>query len=409
MTHFPEKNPYTNEQRPDMSRSPLQRTYMEYPEGQETQAGNSVGPWGYTESPYQCKPKPGENPQKPLVVTHVGPCLMQGGAEHHLRDLLRFLNPHRVAIGKCIVAEDNFIDPDAAADLPVPIEVGQAEAVRKAARESDVILYWGLEIGKWLEGCRPALCVYLAHGESHWTRHVLEASAEVTDHVIAVSQRVRERVCAGFPATVIHNGVDAARLAQSRSRPEMRESLGFTDGDFVLGFVGRFSGEKRPERIIETVARLPRRFKALIVGWGAMKEELMELANARIPGRYVFATARNHLGDYYQAMDSLCLLSEHEGFGLVILEAMMCGRPVIATNVGCVPEIIRDRINGIVVPDDLDAVCGAVEELYRHPHWARGLAEEGHTYALQHGHALQMATRYESLLEQLWNAKHAAA
>jgi glycosyltransferase involved in cell wall biosynthesis len=409
MTHFPEKDPYTSDQLGNTSRSLLQRSYMEDPQRQNNQAAESFAPWGYADLPSQLKPVPGEDSRKPLVITHVGPCLMRGGAEHHLRDLLTFLNPRRVTIGKCIVADHQYLDPDAAADLPVPIEVGQAEAVRKAARDSDVILYWGLEIGKWLEGCQPALCVYLAHGESHWTRHVLESSAEVTDHVIAVSQRVRERVCDGFPNTVIHNGVDAARLAQSRPRPEMRESLGFTEGDFVLGFVGRFSGEKRPQRIIETVARLPRRFKALMVGWGAMKEDLMELANARIPGRYVFATARNHLGDYYQAMDSLCLLSEHEGFGLVVLEAMMCGRPVIATNVGCVPEVIRDRINGIVVPDDLNAVCAAAEELDSHPHWARGLAEEGQTYALQHGHALQMAARYEDLLEQLWNARQTAA
>ena len=86
----------------------------------------------------------------------------------------------------------------------------------------------------------------------------------------------------------------------------------------------------------------------------------------------------------------------------------MCGRPVIATRVGCVPEIIRDRVNGIVVPDEVDAVCRAALELSQHPHWARGLAEEGRAYALRHGHALQMAGKYETTLESLWLEKHTA-
>jgi len=72
---------------------------------------------------------------------------------------------------------------------------------------------------------------------------------------------------------------------------------------------GRFSPEKRPAALIEALAGLPERFKGLFVGWGPLREQLMELANRHIPGRYAFAEAEGHLGDYYHAMECFCLPS----------------------------------------------------------------------------------------------------
>src|SRR5262249_22664509 len=145
--------------------------------------------------------------------------------------------------------------------------------------------------------------------EGFWSRWILEGCADIIDQVVAVSQRVRDRVCQGFPTTVIPNGVDGAHLARTRSRADMRERLGFHPNDFVLGYVGRFSPEKRAHLILETVARLPPTYKALLVGQGPLRSQLVELANKLIPGRYAFATAVQDVGDYYAAMDTLCLLS----------------------------------------------------------------------------------------------------
>jgi UDP-glucose:(heptosyl)LPS alpha-1,3-glucosyltransferase len=133
----------------------------------------------------------------------------------------------------------------------------------------------------------------------------------------------------------------------------------------------------------------------------------MELANRRIPGRYAFATANDYLGDYYQAMDAFCLLGTEEGFSLAMLEAMMSGCPVIATPVGSVPEVILDRVNGLVVSGAPEEVRAAAERLHRHPSWARGLAAEGRAFAERHGHAARMARDYEDLIARLWVEKHA--
>jgi glycosyltransferase involved in cell wall biosynthesis len=174
----------------------------------------------------------------------------------------------------------------------------------------------------------------------------------------------------------------------------------------VLGYLGLFSREKRAHAVIEAVARLPAQFRALLVGWGALRNELMELANERIPGRFAFATAWEYLGDYYQAMDAVCLASATEGFSLVMLEAMMCGRPLIVTPVGSVPEVIVDRVNGLIVPGDPVSVSRAAALLARYPDWAAGVGREGKNFAETYGHAVRMARQYENLLFKLWTEKH---
>jgi glycosyltransferase involved in cell wall biosynthesis len=132
------------------------------------------------------------------------------------------------------------------------------------------------------------------------------------------------------------------------------------------------------------------------------------MANECIPGRYAFATADRYLGDYYRTMDAFCLTSNQEGFSLALLEAMWCERPVVVTPVGCVPEIIRDRVNGIIVEDNGVSIAAAVRLVEEFPHWARGIAAEGRQFADRNGHALRMALQYEDLLESLWADRYGA-
>jgi glycosyltransferase involved in cell wall biosynthesis len=293
-----------------------------------------------------------------------------------------------------------------AQELGIPVEVGGGASVRAAAADCDVLLASSPDdLLEKLGDVRPPLCVFVAHGDNVVSRHLLEVNAPLIDHVIAVSERVKQTVCQGFPTTVIPNGADLAHVSRSRDRESVRDSFGFGEDDFVLGFVGRFSEEKRPQALIEAAARLPRQFKVLLIGWGQMKSGLLEMANELIPGRFAIAEGRGHLGDYYQSMDALCLLSHSEGFGLVVMEAMLCGVPVIATPVGCAPEVIRDRVNGLIVSEDAASVAAAAALLQAHPNWARGLAKEGQLFAEKHGTSAVMGRRYEDLLHQLHAAK----
>lgn len=341
----------------------------------------------------------------PLRAISVGPCLVRGGAEQWLIYLTRFIRAERLQLVRTVVTRPDLVDPAFVAEVPIPVEIGGAEAVRRAARECDVLLCWGLALDELLLDCRPPVCVFVAHGEGDWTRMLLGQSKRVVDHVVAVSQRVQHRVCTGFPTTVIYNGVDTQRLSQTRCREDMRRGLGFDRDDFVLGYVGRFSGEKGVKRLVEAAGRLPKNFKVLLVGWGAERPALLDQANDQIPGRYVFARADSYLGDYYQCMDAFCLPSHEEGCSLALLEALLCGRPVIVSAVGAAPELVQDRIQGLVVPGDPESLCRAAQLLHDHPRWAAGLAAEGQALGRRVGFAQRMAREYEELLDRLWQER----
>ena len=156
--------------------------------------------------------------------------------------------------------------------------------------------------------------------------------------------------------------------------------------------------------LIDAVARLPAPFKALFVGWGYLGNQLLEQANVCIPGRYAFAKASNDVGDYYAALDALCLPSSHEGFGLVVLEAMLCERPVIATPVGGVPDVIVDRVNGLIVYGTPESIRNAAlllhgdaaSEASRGPGPRRTPRRKARRTPWRH---------YGDLLLKLWNPK----
>lgn len=343
------------------------------------------------------------SPGRPLRVVHVGPCLTRGGAEQWLIELTRFLDPSRVQVLRTIATVAGAIDPSFTRDLPVPVEQGGGEAVQRAAREADILLCWGVNLDQLLGDVRPPLCVFVAHGDGDYSRGLVAHAASHADHVIAVSDRVRRHACDGLPTSVIYNGVDAARLASTLPRDEARASLGFGPGDFVVGYLGRFAPEKRVPLILDALAGLPENVKALLVGWGPLLPELREQAERLGPGRVAILTAADYLGDYYQAMDAFTLLGTEEGFSLAKLEAMMCGVPLIVTPVGAVPELIVDRVNGLVVSPDVAALRSAIERLRGFPHWAAGIAAEAQAFARRHGHAARMARDYERVLLSLWN------
>src|SRR3954454_10778175 len=211
---------------------------------------------GYS-SPYpdECPDDSDEVYPDSLRVAHIGPSLVRAGIEQWLKGLARFLDPRRLRMVNCVVTMPDQCDRRLAAELQIPITLGGRDAVRRVARECDVLMFWGpYDLGKWLADCRPRLGLYVAHGEGDFTRRLLEGCRPVTDHVVAVSRLVKERLCEGFPTTIIPNGLDTPPLSRSLPRDESRCGFGFEPTDFVLGYVGRFAPDKCPERVINAAA-----------------------------------------------------------------------------------------------------------------------------------------------------------
>jgi glycosyltransferase involved in cell wall biosynthesis len=148
---------------------------------------------------------------------------------------------------------------------------------------------------------------------------------------------------------VLRNGVDTALFAPF-PRAEAREQLGLeTSGTWLLG-VGNLVPEKGFDLLIRAAATMPE-VRVLIVGEGPLRPELLALARARAPGRVHFRSnvTQPQLRFVYAAADVLALPSLREGWPNVVLEAIACGTPVVAADVGGVREVLRSDAPGRVV------------------------------------------------------------
>jgi len=185
--------------------------------------------------------------------------------------------------------------------------------------------------------------------------------------VIAVSPLGKDLLIrAGVPETkieVISNGVDISRF-RVIDPGDFRERMGIPSDAVVMLFVGRLQPEKSIETLIRATALLAPRFPklfVLIIGGGNLKDELEALSrNLKVDTRVIFAgrLSESQLVPAYNASDIFVLPSLAELEGMVVLEAMACGTPVVAYARGAVPEIVKDGITGFLVNPSNDDIRG---------------------------------------------------
>jgi D-inositol-3-phosphate glycosyltransferase len=185
--------------------------------------------------------------------------------------------------------------------------------------------------------------------------------AQGVDRVICASQGEKEMlgVLYGVPSqriTVVPCGVDTD-LFRPGDRKDVRRRLGLPLRDPVVLFVGRIEPLKGIDVLLRAVSHIEGRFRVLVIGGDgkdlARKAELASLAaELRIADKVTFLDAVPHhdLPLYYNAADVCVVPSYYESFGLVAVEAMACGVPVIASRVGGLKETVRDGQTGYLVP-----------------------------------------------------------
>ncbi len=215
-----------------------------------------------------------------------------------------------------------------------------------------------------------------------------------TDVSIAVSHGVRDyllKECGLDPARVrvVHNGVDIAAIDAARPGPEVRRALGLPDEAPVIGLVGRLDHWGKGHReLFEAMARLKDRHpcQALIVGGGRREDEVRALAaSLGLADAVHFLGQRQDVPDLLHAMDIFVLPSYSEGVSLALLEAMAAGLPVIATNVGGLPEVVTDGDNGLLIPPkDPEALAEALARLLDAPDFAKKLGENARRQVREH-------------------------
>jgi D-inositol-3-phosphate glycosyltransferase len=191
-------------------------------------------------------------------------------------------------------------------------------------------------------------------------RAEMEVAAEA-DRVICASEGEKELLTTAYGVapqnvTVVPCGVDTLRFRPMK-RDRVRCKLGLPDDAPIVLFVGRIEPLKGIDVLVQAMARLDTAARLLVVGGDAKdvqrKTELMEIAaTLGIEDRVTFLDAVPHsdLPLYYNAADVCVVPSYYESFGLVALESMACGVPVVVSRVGGLKETVRDGRTGYLVP-----------------------------------------------------------
>ena len=198
-------------------------------------------------------------------------------------------------------------------------------------------------------------------------RKQIQRAAREAAGLVTVSEALRERlVDLGIErerVQVLRNGVDLARFAPAADREDLRRRLGLSG--IVLLAAGNLVREKDHALAIAALAVLPDA-TLLVAGDGPLRAELEQhaaRAGVAARARFLGGVPQAALIEYYNAADALVLTSRREGMPNVVLEALACGTPVVATRVGGVPELIDSEIAGRLVDATADGVAAGVRAL----------------------------------------------
>jgi glycosyltransferase involved in cell wall biosynthesis len=236
---------------------------------------------------------------------------------------------------------------------------------------------------------KPPIIVHTFHGHvlrgyfnplaTFGFRMLERALARTSTALVAVSPQVRDDLVAlgVAPASkfaVIRLGIELDERvgASEDERRKTRRALGVAEDTFMVGWVGRMTAVKRTDDVLLAMRGLLDHgidATLCLVGDGPDRESLERRAHELgIARRCLFVGYQQDVARFYEALDVLLLPSVNEGTPVSVIEALAAGRPVVATRVGGVPDVVRDGIDGFLVEvGDVDALAERLAELAREP------------------------------------------
>jgi len=346
---------------------------------------------------------------RPIRVLQLITSLDRGGAENHLLALLTHADHEAFEIETAVLCGEGELvgvfraagipvhllnarsrfDPWALARLVGLLREGRFDILHSHLFRADI--YAGLAVAQFRER-RPFL-VSTRHNDDRFflnpfvgIAHYLVSARQ--DLIIAISDHIaRFTVARGVrhPSRVrrVYHGLEPpVTRALEREGQRIRSELGIGPDAFLVGNVGRLALQKGQRHLIRAMPllleRVPRAH-AVIAGGGDLEDFLRDLAEEMgVAERVHVLGPRHDVPALMHAMDVFAMPSIWEGFGLVLLEAMAAGRPIVASRVATIPEVVVDGETGLLVPaGDPLALATALAELADSPDMATRFGEAG--------------------------------
>jgi glycosyltransferase involved in cell wall biosynthesis len=212
------------------------------------------------------------------------------------------------------------------------------------------------------------------------------------DHVIVVSEVMKEHLIKirlkSDRIDVINNALDVSEYTISRNG-KFKNELKISPDHKVIANIGRLSPEKRQDNFLKAAKYLDginKKLIFLIIGVGPEEEKLKKLANdLGISKKVIFTGYRNDMVDIYNGVDLVVQSSRTEGMPNIVLESLIMGVPVIATEVGGTAQIIKNYESGILIePENLTALQNAMVDYIRNTQQHKDMALVGREHVIKH-------------------------
>lgn len=372
-----------------------------------------------------------------------------GGAQEHLHNLVTRIDRERYDVSILSLSNGSAVRrlertglPVCVIDEPDDAKAIEAVAAQLAAVNADVVhghMYRAEIVGtqaawRLAESSRPAArggsarrrpyvvsTVHSSRVRAEEDRALLRRLTPKMDHLIAVSRAIVRKLedegRVGAPVSLIYNGVDMQRYDHQEACCTLREEYEIPEGAPIVGVVARLEPEKGHPTLLEAwprvLAAVPNAH-LLVVGEGSRRDELEAQAaslgllgsdpahpSSALGRRVVFTGRRDDVPAVTAALDVAVLPSYREAQGLSILEAMALSRPVVASAVGGIPEVIEDGRSGLLVPPhDRDALARAITRLLLDHPFADLLGRAGRELAHERFCVELMVRAIESIYDE---------
>lgn len=347
-----------------------------------------------------------------------------GGIESHT-DLLAFVlagNGHRVIMGcwkegSVAVQAGKFVLPSRRITIRNSGDISAIVKIIKICLRDDIQViianagreYWPAAIAAKISGIKIILIRHQTDRLKFTTRWLVN---RFVDKIIAVSGAVKGSLIRSGIALkkieIIYNSIVLSRFNPSAiDRDSARKELGIKENDIVVGSVGKLNVSKGVFDLLSAFSLLSAKYpglKLLYVGDGPDRAGLeKETQKLSVKKRVVFTGVRQDIERLYAAMDIFVIPSScDEAFGMVLIEAMAMSKPVIATSVGGIPEIVTDEVNGLLVPPkDPGAIAMAISRYLDNTEFSRKVASEGRKLAEHKFSDKTMEDNFERVLKQI--------
>ncbi|MBU0477116.1 GT4 family glycosyltransferase PelF, partial [bacterium] len=328
-----------------------------------------------------------------------------GGAERQLVELVKRLDKNKYNVTVCCITrggpmeenlkklgiEYHLLHKRFKFDFTVIFKLTRLIRQKKI----DLVHTWNFTANAWGRLCAWVAGVPIIIASEHGTfspvlkRQILvdKLLSKCTDKIITVSNNFKECIerIEKIPhekIIAIHNGIDINEFGTSVNNANLKNELKIDKECPVVGIVARLDPLKDHEsflRAAEYIIKKMPEVRFLIVGDGELRGKLESLAKeVGLSKKVIFTGFRRDITNILSIINVFVLCSISEALGIAVLEAMASSKPVVATNVGGIPEVVKDEETGILVPPgNPEALAESITRLLKNKEEARRIGLAG--------------------------------